>query len=159
MNISAALRSGILLSAFIAATAFSATPHNGQVGLPQQPLLFHSHLPHAIGLAKRSSPASLKWQQIGSTHFQNTAYSPDSSAQWQFSYRDTTIYDANGNQIVYKTSYAHSGWAIDSLQSFDSSVYTGGNLVEIFYESFSGDSGTMSSGNRQTYAWLMEAKF
>lgn len=82
-------------------------------------------------LAKK---AALQWMQTGTTHYTNTNTDTDGTeATWEFSSRDTIIYDAAGNEIARKISSAHSGWNTDSLAYFDSTVYQNGKLTESFY--------------------------
>jgi hypothetical protein len=104
---------------------------------------------HHMGLSKK---AALVWKQVGSTHYDNVAMS-GSATVWAFGTRDTTVYDGDGNVILAKTSWAKTGWAIDSLESLDSSIYIGGNLAEevTYYYSFGA---TGMSGYRMTYSYL-----
>jgi len=107
-------------------------------------------------LAKKTMNSALTWKQTGSTHY-NNATSPEDTVPWIFSLRDTIIYDANGNQIVFKTSYAHTGWTPDSITDLDSSVYDGVNLTEYIYLNF--NSGiALTQGYRCTYAYLNGGK-
>jgi hypothetical protein len=90
--------------------------------------------------------------------YNNTASSGD-QAIWTFASRDTMIYDANGNQIIFKMSTANTGWTTDSLTALDSSVYQGGRLVENIQVplSISGNL-NLATGNRSTFAYPNEGK-
>lgn len=103
-------------------------------------------------LAKTSA---LVTKQIGSTHYLNSA-DTGKPAEWTFESRDTIIYDAAGNEIIKKSSRAHSGWDLDSLKSLDSSLYSDGNLTEIVTLYY--NSGAISVGSRYSYALLDSGK-
>ena len=145
------------LMIFTAASVFSAPTQNA---LPRLSQLLHTpnrQSPHTKKnhaqkpLAKKTANSALAWKQIGSTHYNNTA-NPGEPAIWTFYSRDTMMYDANGNQIVFKTSIANTGWILDSLTALDSSVYEGGRLVE-YIQGPLGISENAAVGNRSTFAY------
>lgn len=146
---------GLML--FTAASVFSAPTQNALPRLLQLLRTPKKQLPqtkknHAQKpLAKKTSNSALAWKQIGSTHYNNTASSGD-QAIWTFASRDTMIYDANGNQIVFKSSTANAGWSTDSLTVLDSSVYEGGRLVE-YIQGPLGISENTAVGNRSTFTY------
>jgi hypothetical protein len=93
------VNAGVFLS-----TAFAcATPVQNDdylLGLlPQKRYNFQIRQPQSRILAKT---AAMKWKQIGSTHFNNTA-PIDSSVQWNIFHRDTMLYDAAGNMVLKNT--------------------------------------------------------
>jgi hypothetical protein len=77
----------------------------------------------------------LEWKKISSTQYSNADFF-GSSVSWEFSSRDTVVYDLRGNMILTKTSSAGSGWSQDSLQSLDSCIYADGRLAEEIQENF-----------------------
>lgn len=147
---------GVLLFSLIAVVGSGApaVPRPGSLLFPPMQLTHNvkgkAHFQsHRRGLAKKSA---VMWEQTGTVYYINDDTVTGGPADWAFSSRDTTIYDANGRRIVSKASNANTGWAIDSLEYLDSSVYSGGVLTESIYEYFSNTSGVVSaSGDRQTY--------
>jgi hypothetical protein len=106
-----------------------------------------------------SKMGALKWVQIGSTHYSNNTFSGN-PVVWTLTSRDTIIYDADGNAILWKTSSAHTGWATDSLQILASEVYAGGIFSEIIFKSFSNYNDTLrlDFGRHDTVAWFNGGK-
>jgi hypothetical protein len=150
---------GVLLSFIIAAGTFGAPTIAINHPFPSMQLrLARSKAqiqPYQMGLAKTTA---LVWEQVGSTHFANTA-GLGNPVTWRWISRDTIVYDADGNQILFKTSTATTGWAADSLESLDSSVYTGGRIAERFSMSFMNYNNTLTvSGYHDTMAWLNGGK-
>jgi hypothetical protein len=146
------VNAGVFLS-----TAFAcATPVQNDdylLGLlPQKRYNFQIRQPQSRILAKT---AAMKWKQIGSTHFNNTA-PIDSSVQWNIFHRDTMLYDAAGNMVLKKTTLAHSGWARDSVWMYDSLMYEDGELAEGIYFFYHNLQDTI--GNRNIYNYSKDRK-
>jgi hypothetical protein len=103
-------------------------------------------------LAKK---AALQWRQTGTINYSNSTTAADSV--WKFFSRDTIIYDIDGNEVIRKTSNAHSGWSKDSLRSFDSTVYQNGKMIEKTQEHYSND-GSISYGYKYSFTYLNNEK-
>lgn len=142
----------------------------GSLGTPALPgkggHIFPSRLPsfahdkaHVQPLRKRLANAdTLAWEQTGTMYYVNSAVSGD-PVNWTFAGRDTIVYNADGNLILFEQSAAGSGWAVDSLGSLDSSVYAGGNLAAHVHESFSrSNDSILINGNRETYDYSSGGK-
>ena len=84
--------------------------------------------PQPTSLAKRA--AELAWKQTGTTLYNYYSSGVGDGNDWKISERDTTIYDAAGNEILKMSTRTQTGWERDSLSSLDSSAYDGNKLVE-----------------------------
>jgi hypothetical protein len=148
---------GVLLYSIVAAGSFGAPAiyNNDNYPLPSMLSRLAQDNPQAPRLQKRlAKMGALKWLQIGSIEYGNTA-PMGYPINWTFAARDTTVYDADGNKKFFKAGMAHSGWTIDSLYNMDSMIYTGGKLTESIAKTFSNHNDTISvAGTRVTYAWF-----
>lgn len=93
-----------------------------------------------------------QWKQVGSHDY---SFNEDDSS-WAFSSRDTFIYDMQGNEIVQKSSMAHTGWNKDSLRSLDSIVYVNGKITESCYYNYY--HGKIVYGWRSIWNYLNDGK-
>lgn len=151
------LRNVSLLCIATAAAIMSAPFQNKGIGCILPMLQNSAHVNSHTQLKSNTlaKTAALVTKQIGSTHYLNSA-NTGKPAEWTFESRDTIIYDAAGNEIIKKSSRAHSGWDLDSLKSLDSSIYSNGNITEIV--SLYYYSGTISGGSRFSYTLLDSGK-
>jgi hypothetical protein len=147
---------GMLLGLVAVATCFGAPAKSWTEYLRHPLALSHSVKGAAQkhGLQKRcAGSAGTVWKQVGTSHYSNLA-TWGSPAQWKLYSRDTVVYDGDGNEILAKTSMAGSGWETDSLESLDSLVYSGGQIVlqvSFAYDNYGGTA--QNTGGRATYAW------
>jgi hypothetical protein len=118
---------------FVTVSAYSGPHFKNILGLPGKNIKNSNNSIEQKGLGKISAIAALKWQQIGASHYTSSG-NQENPEPWNFSSRDTSIFDNLGKLIVSKTSCAHAGWGADSLTMLDSSVYNGGQLTEMIYK-------------------------
>jgi hypothetical protein len=147
---------GMLLGLVVAATCFGS-PAKSWTDYLRHPLALCHFVKGAAqrhGLQKRcAGSAGPVWKQVGTSHFSNLA-NWGSPVQWRMYSRDTLVYDADGNEILAKTSMAGSGWETDSLESLDSLLYSGGQVVldvSFAYDNYGGTAQT--TGGRVEFAW------
>ncbi len=104
----------------------------------------------ANGNFKLSKKAAVKWVQSGSTEYYNSA--ANENPKWEFSERDTIIYDQQGRVVVRKYSQASSGWNLDDISYIDSTVFDGAFIKENWIIEYSDREWTY--GSRITYDYL-----
>lgn len=119
---------------FSSACAFTAGSLPAPLHDPLAVLLHRGTLSRALqGLEKTratAKTAALEWKQTGSTLYDYNSFHLIDTTTWVLARRDTSMYDTYGNNVLSKTSTAHSGWNTDSLQETDSSVYVIRRLSE-----------------------------
>jgi hypothetical protein len=107
---------------------FSASPVQSRLSPHNSTLASRGFItqPSHHNLAK--SATALAYVPAGSAHFTNSG--SESEPVWTLSSRDTSIYNAAGNIILFMTSRAQSGWKRDSVILVDSTIYTNGKISE-----------------------------
>jgi hypothetical protein len=102
---------------------------------------------------------ALEWKTVETIRYSNSSNSGE-EAKWDFSSRDTIIYDASGNEILRKTSRSSADWSNDSLEYIDSIININGKISEILHFRFHNWDGSINAidKNRTTYTYFNDGK-